>query len=127
MGTMFQDEPAAQSSPAPGGAGGRAGAPPHTPRTGAAGAPACRIALKVVPGSRRDGVVGALGDRLKVKVSAPPEDGRANAAVCALIAEELGVHARAVSVVSGHSNPEKTLRVEGVSAGEAERRLLGRG
>jgi hypothetical protein len=102
---MFQDEGGAS----PGGVGG------HN----------TLIRVKVVPGSRRDEVVGALGDRLKIKVSAPPEGGRANAAVCALIAERLGVSARAVSVVSGHGSAEKVVRVEGVGAGEVEGRLRG--
>lgn len=74
------------------------------------------LAVKVVPGAKRDGVAGRLGDRLKVRVAAPPEGGRANRAVCALIARELGVRASAVEVVSGHASAEKTLRVRGVSA-----------
>lgn len=73
------------------------------------------LAVKVVPGSRREEIVGMLGDRLKVKVAAPPEDGRANEAVCRLIAATLVVADRAVSVVSGHSRPEKTLRIDGVT------------
>ncbi len=78
----------------------------------------------MVPGSRKDEVVGVLGDRLKVKVSAPAEEGRANVAVCTLIAQKLGVNARAVTVVSGPTNPEKVVRVQGVSAVDAERMLL---
>ena len=57
-----------------------------------------------------------LGDRLKIKVSAPPEGGKANAAICALIAKKLGVKAGAVSVVSGMTNPEKVVLVVGVEA-----------
>ena len=82
-------------------------------------APHCvRIELKVVPGSRRDKIVGALGDRLKVKVAAPPEDGRANKAVCALLAEALNVSPRDVEVIAGHTSPEKTIRVLGRTAAE---------
>lgn len=81
-----------------------------------AGTPAfAMLGVKVVPGSRREEIVGWLGERLKVKVAAPPEDGRANEAVCRLIATTLGVGVRTVSVVSGHSRPEKTLRIEGVA------------
>ena len=43
------------------------------------------VRVKVVPGAKQEGVAGVLGDRLKVRVRAPPEDGRANAAVCALV------------------------------------------
>lgn len=73
------------------------------------------LPVKVVPGSRREEIVGWLGERLKVKVAAPPEDGRANEAVCRLIAKKLGVGGREVAVVSGHARPEKTLRIEGVA------------
>ena len=83
------------------------------------------LAVKAVPGAKRDEVVGRLGDRLKVRVSAPPEGGRANAAICELIARELGVSVRAVSVVRGASSPEKTVRIEGVGAEEIERRWAG--
>jgi uncharacterized protein (TIGR00251 family) len=73
------------------------------------------IAVKAVPGSSRDQIVGPLGDRLKIKVAAPPEDGKANAAICALIADAVGIAPRNVSVVSGHSRAEKTVAVSGVT------------
>jgi uncharacterized protein (TIGR00251 family) len=98
---MFHDEPSVPGKPA-----------------------AVRILLKVVPGSRRDQIVGALGDRLKVKVSAPPEDGRANKAVCELLAGALAVGARDVEVVAGRGHAEKTVRVVGVSAAQAASALL---
>jgi uncharacterized protein len=79
--------------------------------------------VKVVPGSRKDAIVGALGDRLKVKVAAAPEEGKANAAVCGLIAARLGLKTRDVTVVVGHASAEKTLRIEGLTAAEAEGRL----
>jgi uncharacterized protein (TIGR00251 family) len=68
----------------------------------------CELRLKVVPGASRDQVVGPLGDRLKVKVAAPPEAGKANRAVCALLAALTGGRAE---VVAGQGNPEKTVRV----------------
>jgi uncharacterized protein (TIGR00251 family) len=73
-----------------------------------------RISLKVVPGSSRDEVVGWLGDSLKVKVKAPPEKGRANEAVVALLADRLGVDASSISVVSGHGSPAKIVAVDGM-------------
>lgn len=72
------------------------------------------LRVKVIPGARREEIVGPLGDRLKIRVSAPPEDGKANKAVCKLVAQRLGVKASAVRVAVGHTNPEKTLEVEGV-------------
>lgn len=73
------------------------------------------LRVKVVPGARQARVAGRLGDRLKLAVSAPPEDGKANAAVCALVAGLLGVGPRQVRVVAGPTRPQKTLAVEGVS------------
>ncbi|MGH7244661.1 MAG: DUF167 domain-containing protein [Phycisphaerales bacterium] len=76
----------------------------------------CLIRLKVVPGSSRDALAGVLGDRIKVRVAAAPEAGKANKAVCELLARTLGVKARDVSLVAGAASPEKTVRVAGVSA-----------
>jgi uncharacterized protein (TIGR00251 family) len=72
-----------------------------------------RISLKVVPGSSRNEVVGWLGDSLKVKVKAPPEKGRANEAVIALLADRLG-DASSIAVVSGHGSPSKVVAVDGM-------------
>jgi uncharacterized protein (TIGR00251 family) len=74
-----------------------------------------RIAIKAVPGSRKNQIAGLLGDRLKVKVAAPPEDGKANQAICDLLASELGVRAKDVRVVTGHANPEKIVSVAGTT------------
>ncbi len=74
-----------------------------------------RISLKVVPGSSRDEVVGWLGDSLKLKVKAPPEKGRANEAVIALLADRLDIDASSIAVVSGHGSPAKVVAVEGMS------------
>ena len=83
-----------------------------------------KIKIKVVPRASRDAVVGWLGDELKLAVTAPPEKGRANKAVVALLARTLGVDARDVSVVAGHGSPRKTVSVEGMEAGRL-RALLG--
>lgn len=73
-----------------------------------------RLSLKVVPGSSRDEVVGWLGDSLKVKVKAPPEKGRANDAVVALLADRLGIDPSSIAVVSGHGSPAKVVAVDGM-------------
>ena len=73
-----------------------------------------RLSLKVVPGSSRDEIVGWLGDSLKVKVTSPPEKGRANEAVVALLAERLGIDASSITVVSGHGSPAKVVAVDGM-------------
>jgi uncharacterized protein len=76
------------------------------------------INVKVVPGASRDRIAGLLGDALKVQVSAPPERGKANSAVEALLADALGLDARSVSVVRGANNPRKTVLVRGRSEAE---------
>lgn len=68
------------------------------------------ILLKVVPGASRSEVVGPLGDRLKVRVAAPAEAGKANRAVIELLEAWLGV--KGVTIVAGASSAEKTVRVE---------------
>jgi len=73
-----------------------------------------RLSLKVVPGSSRDEIVGWLGDALKVKVTAPPEKGRANEAVVALLAERLGIDTSSIAVVSGYGSPAKVVEVDGM-------------
>ncbi len=76
------------------------------------------IQIKVVPGASRERVMGMLGDRVKVAVAAPPEDGKANQALCALLAKVLGVGAKSVEVTVGMTNPRKTVRVMGVGVGQ---------
>jgi hypothetical protein len=66
-----------------------------------------RLNVKVVPGSSRDQIVGWLGDALKIKVSAPPEKGRANEAVVEMLAAKLGVATDNIEIESGHSSPSQ--------------------
>lgn len=67
--------------------------------------------MRVIPRAKRDEVGGERAGRLLVRTTAPPVDGRANAAVCKLIAEHLGVPARQVEVIAGHHSRDKVLRV----------------
>jgi len=75
------------------------------------------LRVKVVPGAKRDQIAGVLampdGDRLKVRVCAPPEGGRANQAVCALIARRVGLKPAQVTIASGASSAEKTVALSG--------------
>jgi len=73
-----------------------------------------RIAVVVTPRAHRDEVVGFVGDELAVRVRVPPEDGKANAAVCRAVAESLGVPKSAVRVVRGAGSRHKTLEVDGL-------------
>lgn len=69
------------------------------------------IKIKAVPGASSDQVASMLGDRLKVRISAPPEAGKANKAIRALIANTLKIKAACVEIESGHTSPEKTIRI----------------
>ncbi len=74
------------------------------------------IRVKAVPGAKRDEIVGALGDRLKIRVAQPPEGGRANEAIRALLAHALGVSERDIELVQGQANPQKSFHVRAASA-----------
>ncbi|MBX3394273.1 MAG: YggU family protein [Phycisphaerae bacterium] len=80
--------------------------------------------VKVVPGASRTRLCGRLGDAVKVQVAAPPERGKANAALEKFVAKWFGVSARQVLVVAGESSPRKVIRVSGVDRRFAET-LLG--
>lgn len=82
------------------------------------------IHVKAVPGAKRDEIADVLGDRLKIRVSAPPEGGKANKAICKLLASHLGVRASDVEVARGASNAEKVIRVSGVGVEELRKRLV---
>jgi uncharacterized protein len=87
-----------------------------------------RLAVKVVPGASRNGIAGWLGDTLKVRVTAPAEQGKANAAVEALLAEALGLPRDRVRIASGTASPRKVVEIAGLSESEVRSRLeLGEG
>ena len=81
------------------------------------------IHIKAVPGASRDQVAGAVGDRLKVRISAPPEGGKANKAICRLLAKALGVKAKDVTIESGQTSPEKVIRIAGLGVEKVIARL----
>lgn len=82
------------------------------------------IALKVQPKARRPGISGIHDQRLRVAVSAPPENGKANQAVLRLMATALEVSVRQVEIVRGTTSRSKQLRVTGVTLEDARSRLL---
>ncbi len=81
------------------------------------------IAVHVQPGAKRSAAAGLHGGALKLRIAAPPVEGKANDALVEFIAGALGVPRRAVSVVKGASSREKKVLVTDASADPA--RLLG--
>jgi uncharacterized protein (TIGR00251 family) len=82
-----------------------------------------RLRLRVSPGARSNAIVGRHGEGWKVRVTAAPEDGKANEAVLRLLAERVGVPRVNLKLVSGPSSRDKIVELSGVDAAEAERRL----
>jgi uncharacterized protein len=84
------------------------------------------LAVRVQARARRDEIAGERAGSLLVRVTAPPVEGRANAAVCRLLAERLGLAPGRVAVVRGAASRDKLIEIDGIEAGEL-RRLLGLG
>lgn len=87
--------------------------------------PRVRLRLRVSPGARRPAVVGRHGTAWKVRVSAPPEGGKANDAVLALLSETLHLPSRDIELVSGASARDKVVALRGVTGAEVEASLSG--
>ncbi|HSC51884.1 MAG TPA: DUF167 domain-containing protein [Gaiellaceae bacterium] len=82
-----------------------------------------RVRLRVSPGARRNELIGRHGEGWKVRVTAPPEGGRANEALLDLLARELSLPRRSLSIVSGQTAREKVVEMEGIDRAESDRRL----
>ena len=81
------------------------------------------FAVKVHPRARKNAITGELGDALKLAVTAPPIDGRANDACIEFFANLLKVPRSSVTIASGQSSRQKIVRVVGLTADEIKRRL----
>jgi uncharacterized protein len=82
------------------------------------------LTVRLQPRASRNEVVGERDGVVVIRVTAPPADGKANAALCRLIAKQVGVAPSRVAIVRGHTAREKVIRVEGLDA-EALRAALG--
>jgi uncharacterized protein (TIGR00251 family) len=81
------------------------------------------LVVRVTPRSRKNEIIGADGEALRVKLTAPPVGGAANAALCEFLAGVLGVRKSALTLVAGQSSRHKLVRVEGITADQARTRL----
>jgi len=81
------------------------------------------FAVKVHPRAKKDALAGEMGDALKVSLTAPPVEGRANEACIRFFAELLQVPRSSVTIAAGESNRNKVVRVHGLTAAQVEERL----
>ena len=83
----------------------------------------CVLPVRAQPGARKAGILGERNGALKVAVTAPPEDGRANRALVEALAEALGLKRSRVELIGGQSSRDKRFLIWGLTKAEVERRL----
>ena len=81
------------------------------------------FAVKLQPRARRNAIAGELGDALKLSLTAPPVDGRANLACIEFFSRALRVPKSSVAIVSGQTNRRKLIQVSGITALQLRERL----
>ena len=86
----------------------------------------CLLSVRAQPGARKAGVVGEQAGALKVAVTAPPKDGRANQALTELIRDWLGLKRSQVELASGATNRNKQFLIRGLSPDELRSLIEGR-
>jgi uncharacterized protein (TIGR00251 family) len=79
------------------------------------------LSVHVQPGAKQTGFAGLYGGALKLRLAAPPVDGKANAALCRFLAEYCEVPKSAVTLVSGLSSRAKRVRIAGLGGAARER------
>jgi uncharacterized protein (TIGR00251 family) len=84
----------------------------------------CTLSVRVHPGARKNGVTGVHADALKIALTAPPADGKANEALIAFVADALRVPRARIVIVSGLTSRAKMIRITGKSAAEVAAALL---
>jgi len=82
-----------------------------------------RLAVWATPGRRLSEIAGLAGGELRVRLAAPPADGRANRELCRFLAETLGVSRGAVTIVAGAGARHKVVQVAGLAPADARRSL----
>ena len=76
------------------------------------------LKIRLVPRSSRDQLVSCLGDQLKIKITAPPVEGRANQALIAFLAKQLGIAKSRVELVGGETSKQKRILIHGLNLDE---------
>ena len=85
------------------------------------------FALRVHPRAKRNAITGEVGDALKLSLTSPPVEGRANEACVEFFAKLLKVPRSSVTIASGQSRREKMIRVIGMSAEDVRTRIIFKG
>ena len=80
--------------------------------------------VKVHPRAKKNAITGEIGDALRLALTAPPVEGRANQACIEFLAEVLNVPRSSVTIAAGESSRDKVIRVLGLAAAQVEERLL---
>jgi uncharacterized protein (TIGR00251 family) len=84
----------------------------------------CTLAVRIHPGARKNGVTGVHAEAVKIALTAPPVDGKANEALIAFLAETLRLPRARIAIVSGATSRTKTIRITGKSAAEVAAALF---
>ena len=84
---------------------------------------AVTFAIKVIPRASKNQIAGVEGDAIKIRLRAPPVEGKANEALIEFLAKKLGLRRGQIEIVMGHASRHKVVRVSGVSAKQIEEKL----
>lgn len=82
------------------------------------------VPVQAQPGARKNGITGQHAGRLKVAVTQAPEKGKANQALCAVLADELGLKRTQVQLLSGETTTQKKFLVQGITPAQLAERVL---
>ena len=81
------------------------------------------FSVRVHPRAKRNAITGTLGDSLKISLTAPPAEGRANDALIEFLADVLRLPRSSVTIAAGHGSRNKVVRVSGLSASAVAERI----
>jgi uncharacterized protein len=81
------------------------------------------LQLKVIPGAAKPAIVGWLDNQLKLRVNAPPEKGKANEAVIALLTTVLDIPRSQIEITRGHTSQRKTVMISGIKQQECTEKI----
>jgi len=82
-----------------------------------------KLEIRVSPGAAANAIVGWVGNRLKIRVTAAPEKGKANKAVIELLSKQLKIPANAICVAKGSASSNKTIAFDGLSCEELQQKI----